>query len=1166
MKLFARMLFEIYTEPKGPTTRTPAMTLPEPTRPAAPETLLRLACATLDRKLRAGKPCGAEEFLTAEPLLAENAEWAVELIYTEFVVRQELGLSPESAEYYQRFPQWRKSLTEQFEIHELLAEHDPPAPVASMPEVCAGQVWAGRYEVVKELGRGGMGAVYQAKDLQLGRTVAIKTLLAGPQAKAMDLERWRREAETVAALAHPNIVQLYEVGSHEGRPFLVLEYVAGQTLADYAASRPMPAEEAAGLLLTIARAVQFAHERGIVHRDLKPSNVLLSGPPPSVTSFQRAAVKPRYEPKVTDFGLAKRFTGDSGHTHTGVMVGTPSYMAPEQTGVTRYIGPATDIYALGAVLYELLTGRPPFTSDSAIDTARQVVWEDPIPPQRLAHHIPRDLETVCLKCLEKDPYRRFATAEALAEDLHRYLTGQPILARPVSWWGRTVKWSKRRPAAAALVGVSLLAVSLLLIVGWWHAAVLADSNNQLLGALTDAKEQRARAEREQDEAKRQAKRYGEQLVRAQRGLFAQQLSQAETLWKDDPGRGLALLEDQELCPTPLRDFCWHYLHRLCQRQRTALRTSTPATCVKLSPAGNTLAVVDEQGVTLWNWSTTNEAEPIRLPTTSAALAIAWSADSQTLWTLTNNRHLIAWEVKTQTPRTMLPQTDILLKAACFSAHGQLAAWGDDRGKITLFDLSAGEVKRTFAAHAMSVQSVVISDDGLWLASSSQDKTCKLWNLAIENPAITLAEKNDDTLCCEFSPDSRLLATGGDDEKVKLWHVVDARLVTTLPGHLSGITSLAFSHDGQTLASGSRDRSIQWWNLSTLRSQLVLTGHNNAIHGLDFSGDGLLLASAGQDNTARLWNLTDPSPLQEFSAHAERILALAFSPDGRTLVTSSKDRTLSIWDFPTCRLRHRLEKTHRIRALSFTKDGSLILAASEDQSVKLIDPMTGVIKEKLTEDKTRLFGLALSQDERSLATAGDNLKVALWDFSTRKVRFSLDAHTENASTVAFSPDGRFLASAGADRVVLIWDVASGRLLHRLKGHEDWVHGLAFSPDGATLVTTSFDETIRMWNTGTWQLRRVLRGHTSYVMYVTFSPDGKTLATGAGDRWTAVQGEVKLWDADTGHLRLTLPQQTGPLAFHPQGLLLATGTEEGAVRLWPADNSNGIEIPKTLPVKD
>jgi serine/threonine protein kinase/tetratricopeptide (TPR) repeat protein len=351
------------------------------------------------------------------------------------------------------------------------------------------------YEIIEELGRGGMGVVYKARHLRLQRLVALKMILSGAHAGAAGLMRFRVEAEAVARLQHPNIVQIYETGEHEGRPYLSLEFVEGGSLEQQIRDRPLTPRAAAELVETLARTMSVAHQRGIIHRDLKPANVLVvsdqssvatvvSKPGPAPTPSASNCSLPTV--KITDFGLAKRVDDDSTNTQVGTILGTPCYMAPEQAeGKNHEIGPAADIYALGAICYELLVGRPPFKAGNPVDTIRQVIGQDPVPPRQLEPRVPADLETICLKCLEKEPARRYASAADLADDLRRFLDDKPIHARPTPAWERLWKWGKRRPAIVALLGVILAAIVSVVLLVVWHYVSLQD---ELIQARTDERE------------------------------------------------------------------------------------------------------------------------------------------------------------------------------------------------------------------------------------------------------------------------------------------------------------------------------------------------------------------------------------------------------------------------------------------------------------------------------------------------------------------------------------------------------------------------------------------------------------------------------------------------------------------------------------------------------
>ncbi len=438
----------------------------------------------------------AEEFLDRFPALRDTPDAAVDVIYREFLLRKERGENPDPAEYFRRFPFFAELLTRQLAVDEAIRSADETHELPGLRDDGQSRTEPGAstvtddtgpttkvpfrffpgYDFISVIGRGGMGVVYKARHRKLGRVVAIKTVTELEAAQPHQLGRFLDEAQASARLQHPNIVTVHEVGEHDGRPYFALEFVDGADLKKRLDGKPIAPKQAAELVETIARAVHAAHQAGIVHRDLKPSNILLSS----------AGV-----PKVADFGLAKLLGSDSGRTESGQVVGTPSYMAPEQAeGRSKQVGPAADVYALGAILYEALAGRPPFLGDTQIETLRLVCSTDPVSLKQLRPDLPRDLETICLKCLEKDPRRRYATAADLADELRRCLECRPIVARPASVPERAVRWCRRNPWVAASLLLLLLGTS----VSTWQAirATMAERR---------AKKERDRAESEMQIAK-----------------------------------------------------------------------------------------------------------------------------------------------------------------------------------------------------------------------------------------------------------------------------------------------------------------------------------------------------------------------------------------------------------------------------------------------------------------------------------------------------------------------------------------------------------------------------------------------------------------------------------------------------------------------------------------
>jgi hypothetical protein len=475
--------------PVGRTTRCTLATPPPHNRPdPGPDGADRTATfpggpppltALLDEQRRLwqeGQPARAEDLLARHPGLADDPEAVLELAYHEALLRERRGERPVLEEYLRRFPSLAGPLRAQFEVHGALgglsragertasANTLPPAePPGCLPAIPG-------YEVLRELGRGGMGVVYLAQQHSPRRPVALKLLRDWAHASSAELGELRAEADKLARLQHPHVVTVYGTGEHGGCPFLVMQYLGGGSLGARLGGAPLPPAGAARLVEVLARALAAVHAAGVVHRDLKPSNVLFSEDG---------------TPKVSDFSLAKRLDAEATLTSAGGVKGTPPYMAPEQAAGKRDVGPAADVYALGAVLYELLTGRPPFRGASHAETLMQVVSEEPVPVRRLRSGVPRDLETVCHKCLEKEPGKRYRSAQALADDLAALLAGRPVAARPVGALGRGWRWCRRNPAVAALAGSVLMLLAALLA-----GALASNARLQRQLALTE------RAERE----------------------------------------------------------------------------------------------------------------------------------------------------------------------------------------------------------------------------------------------------------------------------------------------------------------------------------------------------------------------------------------------------------------------------------------------------------------------------------------------------------------------------------------------------------------------------------------------------------------------------------------------------------------------------------------------
>jgi WD40 repeat protein len=1187
------------------------MTEPLPSQPRLPSLdealagLSHIGVAEWSERLRedqrvrweAGEPVRVEDYLRRLPALAEQTDALLDLVYGEVVLREERGERVRLEEYLERFPEHAGSLARQWEVHQALIETQIPGAGGEARRTA----WPSLpgYDVLAELGRGGNGVVYRARQRSLNRLVAIKMIDLASAVSTQQLARFRHEAELLARLQHPHIVGIYKVSSHEGKPFFVLEYVAGGSLEDRLDGRPWSPAAAAALLETLARTVAAVHDQGIVHRDLKPANVLLSAACGfALAASEESTPNPQaarqafedIDPKIADFGLAKLLAEAAPAarprpvTEAGQVLGTPLYMAPEQVR-GEAAGPAADLHALGVILYELLTGRHPYRDQSVIDTLQRIVYSDPQPPTRFTSSVPADLEAICLKCLAKDPAKRYAGARELAEDLRRFRAGFPVQARSVGALVRLRMWARRQPAVAAL-SLTVLTVLLGGLVAvasqWWRAEKALANETVARGeaeeALVAAQKARATAEKAQTAEKVARQRVEQQKVELARSLDESQATSSRSLValarQSMSNREFSQAEVWlDSCPPTHREWEWQHLRSLCRvrlleigGRKAPLGHYSQVQAVAIHPDGTRFVTAGGEGsdVRIWGprgrlrrildmvapiafspkgrWlagagprggvrlcrMNDGKAAPLRMDEGGRMVqALAYRPDGRELGIVDTDGAVWLWTAAEDEglrgpPRQVPLPKGLLARTLAWSADGRMLALVGLGGQVALLD--GGTLR------PLTLPSVT--------AGGSK----------VEREVRLRPPKGVQVVSVAFPPTGPGVLTAASDGSLRLWDVATGDVRQTRQAHASAAIGLSFSRDGRRLASLGRDGMVRLWDFPALTELARFPG----VGAMTLDGPGQRLLVASRERRVVLWACQPPAPPEPLVRHGDTIHALAFEPHSGLLASAGRDHTVQ-WHDPRTRRPDRppLKLPASVLALAYHPDGRLLAMilgsnqkGKETGELHVLDRVTGR-RVRLGDRGEVVSAVAFSGDGKHLAAASREGTVWLWDGRTLQPRQTWRGKKVRGAGLAFHPDHRTLA-IGLDAVVQLWDVDRGALRRSLPLPVG-VNVLAWSPDGRRLAGGLRNASVQVWDLDNSPQGRTLTGHTGRVRAVAWTPDGRRLASASAD------GSVRLWDPARDREVLTLSghnQVVQALAFSADGRFLASGGRDQTVLLHEA----------------
>jgi WD40 repeat protein/serine/threonine protein kinase len=1045
----------------------------------------------------------------------------------------------------------------------------------------------GRYKLLEKIGEGGFGAVYAAEQREpVKRRVALKLIKLGMDTRQV-VARFEAERQALALMDHPNIAKVLDGGATaSGRPYFVMELVKGISITTYCDQENLSPRGRLELFMQVCHAIQHAHQKGIIHRDIKPSNIL-------VTLHDGVAV-----PKVIDFGIAKatqqELTEKTVYTQLQQFIGTPAYMSPEQAEISGLdIDTRSDIYSLGVLLYELLTGSTPFDTKEllrvGLDEMRRIIRErEPVRPStRLTQELARaakhggaegaeekggvavrrsygqmrelvgllrgDLDWIVLKCLEKDRSRRYETANALAMDLKRHLNNEPVLARPPSIGYRLQKAVRRHKLAFGASGAVVAMLVLGLGISWWLYLREVQAHERVVALEREQNRLRQQAEANARKAQTAQANEATQRERAEAQAYVANLNLAQHAWEQN---NVGLLREllEETAANPDRGFEWYYWQRRAHLELKTLRGHIDAvSSVAFSPDGQWIVTGSyDHTAKIWEAATGKELHTLKGQKAQVNSA-AFSPDGRWIVSGGHDGTAKVWDATSGQRLVTLKGHRSQVTSAAFSPDGQRIVTGSADQTARVWDAATGRELFSLSGHSNAVWSVAFAPDGRRIATAGLDQTAKIWDANGGTELLTLRGHSDRINCVAFSADGQRIVTGSADQTTRVWDAGTGNEVVTIHGHSGEVSCVAISPDSQRIVTGSSDdQTARVWEAASGKELLTLKGHSARVESVAFSPDGRWIVTGSDDGTAKLWEAANSEESTKFRKNSSRVTCTAYSADLHRVATGNEDNTGRVWDPATGRQFLSLKgHTAQIKCVAFDPKGERIATASEDKTARAWDAVTGQELLVLKGHSAQINCVAFDPKGERIATASEDNSAKVWSATDGNLLLTL-RHKERVFAAAFSPDGQRIVTGGADQAARMWDAASGKELLTLK-HPNWVIATAFSPNGQRILTGSFDNTVRMWEATNGKELLILKGHVAPTTCVAFSTDGRRIVTAGQDQ------TVKLWEAANGKELLTLKGHTAQVqaaAFSPDGQSILSSDADGTTRLWKAATAQQV----------